>query len=146
MLPRLDLNDLASGTVVRIFVRVASGSIPCFFGFEHGGDIEIEPSLEDCQQVVDLLKHVLDLQTNRTLMPERAMRFDFKNLDGGARAAWLISPQRESVEITLKRSDEGNFSFRTSFSDVKKLQNTLEDALSRSTPGQIAPGDSTPRP
>src|SRR5579862_8048208 len=61
VLPRLDLNDLASGTVVRIFVRVASGSIPCFFGFEHGGDIEIEPSLEDCQQVVDLLKHVLDL-------------------------------------------------------------------------------------
>jgi len=145
VLPRLDLNDLDSGTLIRIFVRVAPGSIPCFFGFEHGGDIEIEPGLEDCQRIVDLLKRVLDMNTNRTQMPKRAMRCEFKNLDGGARATWTVSRQTESVEITLKRSDEGDFIFRLSSSDTKKLQNTLEDGLSRCVSGEFVPG-STPRP
>lgn len=132
VLPRLKLKDLESGVFVNALIRIAHGSVPCYFGFEHAGDIEVDLAFEDCRQVVVLLNQALrsDLDLGQPSDQSRTpLTHKFKNLDGGNDAAFAVFVRDESAEVTVDRSDEGAFRFRISFEDTRRLVNTLEEAL-----------------
>jgi len=95
--------------------------------------MEVGIECKDCRQIVRLLEQTLELSPGVVPPLDRrqqpALTHRFRNLDGGAEAAFLISREREHVQLTVERSDESDFAFRISLEDARKLLNTLERAL-----------------
>ena len=134
----LKLKDSNSGARVHIGVRATSGSVMLLFAFELG-DSEIAFGPEDGQHIITLLEEALaaDFQSvSGNHMQGASHRF--RNLDGGAEAAFIVNASNNAIEITVERSDEGNESFYISNVDTRTLRDTLKSALKlAATPDQL---------
>jgi hypothetical protein len=102
--------------------HVMIGIVPKGFG-----DIELAFECEDGDRIAAILdqsSQAVSLETHGQLT------HSFKNLDGGADATFRVLPTRESVTITVERSDEGTLEFRLSLEDSKRLADSLKSACS----------------
>jgi len=125
----LKLKDSNSGAKVHIGIRAISGSVMLLFAFELG-DSEIAFGPDDGQQIIALLEEALAAEPQR--VSENHMKgtsHRFRNLDGGAEAAFLVNASNDTTEITVERSDEGSESFYISTGDTRILRDTLKSAL-----------------
>ena len=132
-LPWLKLEELDTKRVLNVTMRVSSISLLIFCSYERGDDIEVVATIKDCKEISVLLRRALEAATGALQRSSKsfdgAMVHQFKNLDGGADAAFKIARKQETIEIFVERSDEGNFEFAISKQDAGRLLDFLDNGL-----------------
>ncbi len=114
------------------FVRADESEIAIGADRENEGDIEVGVTVDDCKAIIALLQQTIVSSVNAIHAPRKVqypLVHRFKNLDGGADAAFQISKTDDSLEVILERSDEGGLTFRIKVEDAKSLVDALTSAL-----------------
>lgn len=125
-LMRLELNDLNDNIPLNIYAqRGISGNVIMGMFPAHFGDIEVAFACKDGNHIAAILEQSLQ-QCSDSLESRELLMHRFKNLDGGADAAFQVSAVAESVRVILERSDEGVLEFRLSLNDTKRFADFLK--------------------
>jgi hypothetical protein len=128
-LMRLELNDLNDNIPPNVYAqRGISGNVIMGMFPAHFGDIEVAFACKDGNHIAAILEQ--SLQQCSDSLASRELIYRFKNLDGGADAAFQVSSVGESVRVILERSDEGALEFRLSPNDTKRFADFLKSVCS----------------
>ena len=136
MLKTIKFKNLDGGNNGYFFIRAGKSEIAIGADRENEGDIEIGMTPKDGKIIVALLQQAVTSSVNATHVPNKAQNplvHRFKNLDGGAEAAFLVSKVNDSLEVTLERSDEGDLMFRINAGDANSLIDALTSALEQTS-------------
>ena len=123
----LKFKDPIRSIPVSIYIRYAPGSVLLGIVPEGWGDMEVELETGDSIDLIALFEQAITRANHSQQSPDSSVLVhQFKNLDGGEEAAFVISPAIDSLDVSVERSDEGKLPFRISLEDARDLVGALK--------------------